>query len=188
MPGEARRDRARVRREVRDHHGLASVGLRQLLGEPLSLRAAPGDGVLDAEVAFTDADHAVVGVELPAALDHCGTLGLGCQAEVGPQAAAQETRALQVDAGAVHQPHIRVARGFGHHGLGGSELAFPRFVIAGHIQHRLGEMPARPMHTFGAIGDVTRQHHHIGLDRRWQVGSHLQMQVGQDVDAHRWWC
>ena len=188
MPGEARRDRARVRRKVRDHHGFASVGLRQLRSEPLPLRATPGDGVLNTEVALTDADHAVVGVELPAALDHCGTLGLGCQAEVGPQAAAKEPRALQIDAGAVHQLHIRVARGFGHHGLGGSELAFPGFVIAGHIQHRLGEMPACPVHTFGAIGDVTRQHHHIGLDLRRQVGPHLQMQVGQDVDAHRWRC
>ena len=58
------------------------------------------------------------------------------------------------------------------------------FVVAGDVDHGPAEVLDRPPHPARLQVDVARQDHHIGAHVRRLERGELEVQVGEDVQAH----
>src|SRR5712671_4879831 len=183
MASIAGRDRARVRREVRDDHGFPREGRGERCSEPPAVPRTERDRVLRREGAGPVADQLIVGIEPARGFDHRGTLRLRRKGVIGPQGAAEKTNAVDHGFAAIEQLDRALARRRSHVRLHRFELALVILVVAGEIEHGLLESLSCPLDPRRAVGYVPREHGHVGVVCGGKEGREFQVEVGIDPDA-----
>src|SRR5258706_1826199 len=161
------RDRARVRREVRDDHGFPREGRGERRGEPPAVPRTERIRVLRREGAEPVADQLIVGMEPASGYDHRGTLRRRRKGVIGPEGAAEKTNAVAHGLAAIEQLDRTLARRRSHGRLHRFELALVILVVAGEIDHGPLEGFSRPLDPRRAVGYVPREHDHVGVVSGW---------------------